>query len=223
MPRRNITQALDALFDRWVATYPEDQRAGFHRDGIIDEPEFAQQRRRILFVLLEPNSRGGAYDRYFGRDLRELFRQEPIAKSMTSNLALWTQALLDGRTDYSHLNAEESRTQLRRVAVLNLKKIAGSGKADVPSIAIHAWDDRALIREEVELIGAETAVTCGEVANRLFGFVMGNDKHRLTPGDAAWPAGKLTVIPGNHPSLRPRNAESALGRLITRARETDIV
>ncbi len=38
MSRRNITKARDDLSGRWASTHTEAQRAGFHRDGIIDEP-----------------------------------------------------------------------------------------------------------------------------------------------------------------------------------------
>src|SRR5512139_3278646 len=101
---------LDDLFDRWELTYPENVRAGFHRDGIIDEALFAEQSERVLFVLLEPNSRDGAYDRYYGEDLRKVFKI-PMPKEVNRNLGLWTRYLLDGVARYERLRPEEARDQ----------------------------------------------------------------------------------------------------------------
>ena len=55
---------LDDLFDRWEATYAQEHRSGFHRDGAPDEPRYFAEPKRVLIVQKEPNSSNGAYDRF---------------------------------------------------------------------------------------------------------------------------------------------------------------
>jgi len=42
--------------------------------------------------------------------------------------------------------------ELRKVAIMNMKKLAGSGHANVEAISLHAWRDRVFICREVDLI-----------------------------------------------------------------------
>jgi Uracil DNA glycosylase superfamily. len=209
------------LFERWIATYPEEYRSGFHRDGIVDESIFESQPFRVLFVLLEPNSRDGLYDRYRGWDLRKVFGEEKLKKELNVNLAIWAQALLDGVTKYVRPSEIAVEKQIRRIALLNLKKFGGSGKADYEAISIHAWKDREFIRKEVRIISPTVVVTCGNSAHRLFGWIMKNDPYSEIP-DAVWEQDGFFVLPANHPSLRPKNAEGSSDLLVQRARETRI-
>lgn len=208
----------DVFFGRWEQTYPEPLRSGFHRDGVIDPATFAKETDRVLFVLLEPNSRRGAYDKYYGADLRELFR-DPFPKQMTRSLGLWTRYLLDGDDTFESLTAEQSCAQLRRAAVMNLKKLAGTGTADIMRIGQYGWRDRAFSREQVRMIAPTIIVTCGAHANGLFAQVMADDLEAQAPDDLCWTAEGQRVLPGNHPSLRPRHAEDALRRLVLRHAE----
>lgn len=218
-PKRQTTKShqLDKLFERWVNSYPTRQRHGFHRDGIVDEDAYRLQADRVLFVLLEPNSRAGRYDRFYGDDLRRIFREENLNKELNVNLAIWTRALLDQKTDYIRPSANGTADQIRRIAILNLKKIGGSGKADYEAISIQAWQDRDFIRKEVRIISPTVVVTCGNNANRLFGWIMKNNPFADIP-DEVWNHGGIHVLPANHPSLRPKHAKDALSRLIQRAR-----
>ena len=91
----NRNRELDLLFGRWIQRYPTGA-SEFHRDGIIDEQNYEKQEHRLLFVMLEPSSKGVTYKKYLGCDLRVLYREEPLAKSLTKNVGLWTLALLEG-------------------------------------------------------------------------------------------------------------------------------
>lgn len=215
---------LDRLFDEWIKTYPADPdevRLGFHRDGIICEDRFLKESCRILFVLLEANSRGGRYDRFFGKDLREVFGGAGLRKELHSNIALWTNALLDGSRRYRRLSCAETETQAQRVSILNLKKLGGSGKAGIESISIQAWRDRDFIRREVAIISPDLIVTCGPTANCLFHWIVKDDFLAPVP-EADWSFHRFKVLPGNHPSLRPRNAEEALERLVVLAEKARV-
>lgn len=209
---------LQGLLDRWEGSLPEDQRLGFHRDGPVDAGQYGGERDQIVYVLLEPNSRGGAYDRYWGADLRWVFGCERLGKSVNYNLGSWTAALLDGKTNYEKPTAAWAERQLRRVAVMNLKKVGGSGTADHMGIALHAWRDRAFIREQIRLMTPTVVVTCGSHADRLFRWIMNEAVDAEGAAVEVTRVAGLTILPAYHPSLRPHQASSGLQRLVDRAR-----
>ena len=146
-----------------------------------------------------------------------------LGKSFDLNLARWTAVLLDGATKYfTPPNAERAKQQLRRVAVMNLKKLAGSGKANHEAISVQAWRDKDYIRRQVAIIQPTLVVTCGVAANRLFWWIINDDPLKEFPKKSeksVWPHGPFRVLPANHPSLRPNNAPSAFKRVVDTAKE----
>jgi len=204
------------LFDRWILTYQKHEY-GFHRDGIIDESQFDKERHRILFVMAEPNSRYGNYDHFIGMDLRELFGKELHSKMLTRNLALWTRALLDGVRKHTYLTADEVRSELRRIAVMNLKKFSGTSEADYAAIGLHAWHDRAFIREQVDIISPSLILTCGEKIHKLFGAVMHDDRFWSTETNWKWKGVSVKNI--QHPATRGKHTLPAFHLICEIARE----
>lgn len=214
----NRVASLDTLFNEWRESYAPAQRKEFHEDGIVDDLIFQQEATRLLYVLLEPNSKGGRYDKNQGCDLRSYFREVELRKPVNINLACWTKALLDGVAEFdSSLSAAQATVQLKRVAIMNLKKLAGSGTANLVAVGVQAWSDRKFIRREIELIAPNIIVTCSQAANRLFGWIIADCPFQEVPEKAVWSYGAIKILPVNHPSLRPRNALDAFERLIERA------
>jgi hypothetical protein len=211
--------ALEQHLEDWLASYPSHLRTEFHKDGIVNPERYREERLRLLFVLLEPNSKGGRWDRFQGHDLRHVFGEVGLGKSIDLNLARWTRVLLDGEHEYFSPNAAAAKEQLRRVAIMNLKKLAGSGTANPEAISVHAWRDAAFIRKQVELIQPDLVVTCGPNANRLFGMVLSDDPFRVVPEESVWSHGSVVVLPGNHPAVRPKDAPAAFARLVARSVE----
>lgn len=214
--------SLDDLFDEWEQAYPLAARQGFHRDGIVSEGQFAREADRLLFVMLEPNSQGGSYDRFYGWDLRHAIPMEVPRKENSKNLARWARLLLDGDVYMHPATVEATRAALARVAYMNLKKVGGSGTASTVDISIQAWHDRDFIRREIKTIRPTIIVTCGDDANRLLGKVLHDDRLWVTPQAPTWEWQGALVIIANHPSLRPRNAAAAFNRLRDRAREAGL-
>lgn len=209
---------LNRLFLRW-ARQCGGPACDFHRDGIVDEAQFGREKRRVLFVLLEPNSKGGRFDKHRGSDLRVLWHDVPLKKSLDRNLARWTRLLLDGagRSTWKPTPAE-TKAQLQRVAIINMKKMPGGGTADAEAISAHAWQDRKLLRKQISIIAPRLVVACGPRANKVLGWVLHDDLQADVPDDRPWRVNGLRVLPGNHPSLRPYQAAGALRRLRRMAR-----
>src|SRR3989344_1605696 len=147
--RGTRSNKLEDLFAEWVKSYPATHQGDFHRDGIVHEGLYLREATRVLYIVLEPNSKGGRYDQHRGADLRILWGDIGLGKSFDLNLARWTAILLDGATKYFTPDAEHAKQQLRRVAIVNLKKLAGSGTANREAISVHAWRDKDYLRRQV--------------------------------------------------------------------------
>jgi hypothetical protein len=208
---------LERLFADWVKSYPATHRNDFHKDGIVDEGVYRREGTRVLYVLLEPNSKGGRYDQYRGADLRKVWGDVGLGKSFDLNVARWTAVLLDGATKYFTPDAGQAKQQLRRVAIMNLKKLAGSGTANCEAVSVQAWTDRDYVRRQVAIIEPTLVVTCGVTANRLFAWIIKDDPLEEFPEESVWRHGAFQVLPANHPSLRPKNAPAAFARVVQRA------
>lgn len=216
--RRSRNGRLNRLFWRWAWQYG-GRASDFHRDGIVDEAQFRKAKPRVLFVLLEPNSKGGRKPKNPGSDLRALWHDVPLKKSLDRNLARWTRLLLDGARRFPRkLTPDQTRDELRRVAIINLKKLAGGGKANEEAIGILAWQDRAHLRKQIRIIRPNVVVACGPRANKLLTWILHDDLHCPVEEKRPWTAKGLRVLPGNHPAVRPRNALDAFRRLSKMAR-----
>ena len=208
---------LDQLFAAWQRKYPREERSGFSRDGIIDEALYKKEKERILFILQEPNTTGSKYGRYNGCDLRSEFYQPKDKKEVFINIALWARAILDGKQTYQRFNNEEAALHIRRVAIMNLKKIGGSGKADMGKVKEHAWQYRSNLSKQLEIINPTVIVVCGDKTNEFFAQVVCNDSECSQRGEV-WSHKKRQIILANHPSCRPKDAPSALRKIVDRAR-----
>ena len=220
--RGTRSNKLEDLFAEWVKSYPATHQGDFHRDGIVHEGLYLREATRVLYIVLEPNSKGGRYDQHRGADLRILWGDIGLGKSFDLNLARWTAILLDGATKYFTPDAEHAKQQLRRVAIVNLKKLAGSGTANREAITVHAWRDKDYLRRQVAIVQPTLVVTCGVPANRLFGWIIYDDPLKEIPEESVWTHKSFHVLPVNHPSLRPQNAPSAFTRVVQRASQAKV-
>ena len=199
--RGTRSDKLKGLFAEWLKSYPATHQGHFHKDGIVNEVRYRREATRILYVALEPNSRDGRYNKYLGKDLRYMWGVKGLGKSFDLNLARWTAVLLDGETKYSNPTAEGAKQLLRRVAIMNLKKLAGSGKANHEAISVQAWRDKDYIRRQVEIIQPTLVVTCSVTAYRLFWWIINDDPLKEFPKKSVWPHGQFRVLPANHPPI----------------------
>ncbi|MFZ0340274.1 MAG: hypothetical protein WAL45_19770 [Terracidiphilus sp.] len=137
----------------------EDQIFGKYRlmgeeiisDGALVE-EYETARLRLLVILKEPNDSTGNWAKSKG-DMRSYGAAGGRAATW-NNLARWS-ALLGNpllRIEEIDVSDREMRTKhLRRTAVVNLKKTAGCGTADMRKIEKYAIEHRDLLREQLKL------------------------------------------------------------------------
>lgn len=211
--------ALNDFLEEWCESYAEEERSRFNRDGIVDEDCYLRQTHRILYVCPEPN--GGKNGQYVGCDLREILRCRCSGMPFDKNLIRWTRVLLDGETEFFDPCSDDS-WHVRRVAVINLKKLCGGGIADRPAIEKHAWESREFIRRQVGIIAPTLVVTCGDPANKFYRQIVFDDRLLEVPARSVWEYKGVRVLPAYHPSCRPRYHEKAFERLVELAREWSV-
>jgi hypothetical protein len=145
---------MEALFDKWQKTY---SFSAFIKDGIVYNEKY--EKPHILFVLRDMNCS-------VSRDLREDLRNDGSGAKTWCNIARWTKALLDKNEEYPYdMSSEKRAEQLRRVAVMNIKKEGGSARADGKELVSFAQEQREMILEEIKICNPDIIICCGQMAN----------------------------------------------------------
>ncbi|MGN0169153.1 MAG: hypothetical protein ACI39H_00130 [Lachnospiraceae bacterium] len=141
----------DDFFGRWKEKYGIET---FVKDGIVCPDKYES----ILYILKDPNNAN------LGDDLRESLGTRTDEGRTWFNVARWTTALLDGgefSEKASKMNSDMQHEQMRRVAVVNLKKEAGKGSAEDQTIRQCAKQQKGELLEEIRQCKPKLIVVCG--------------------------------------------------------------
>jgi hypothetical protein len=143
-----LREREDQIFDKYrYRTRGEP----FIPDGAISE-EYETSHTRLLVILKEPNDPTGNWARS-GGDIRD-FGAWGGRGATWRNLARWS-ALLDypflSMDEIDVSDQEKCAKHLRRIAVVNLKKIAGGRTADMRIIREYAEKYWNLLEEQFKL------------------------------------------------------------------------
>lgn len=181
---------LDDLFQCWASRCSDVEQVRFVKDGIINQADWKQCGKRVVFLLKEPNlGESGAGN----HDFREWARKEPWAE-----LGYWAYALQ--KTTPSSIPPFDQAKQAFRSAcaasaVVNLKKIGGGGIADDNALAQALNRDWDLIAKQLAII-QPTIVVCGGT------WALAATKVPLDPNRSWSTVGDVLWIKYCHPSAR---------------------
>lgn len=157
------TDSMEILLAEWSARLVAE--AGhFVGDGIVCDDSWRAAKRKVLFLLKEPNGYEGEKG-----PLNDLLRQAAQPKSTSKlwdrptfhNVGRWAFGLIN----YSdHAPAYDEANRARRTAVLgcayiNIKKSSGGARA-TKHVEVHAAKYGEFLRRQVDLIGPDIVV-CG--------------------------------------------------------------
>lgn len=141
---------FESLFSKWKQGHAIK---AFISDGIVDPSSYEDP--HILFVLRDMNC---DKENDLCRDLRE----HGSGGDTWCNVGRWIVALLDGADDYPRDMSNQKRAaQLRRVAVMNLKKEGGGSRAKGNELEAAVSAQKELILEEIQLCAPALIIACG--------------------------------------------------------------
>ncbi|WP_421789892.1 hypothetical protein [Hyphobacterium sp.] len=198
----DITFFEDELFRRWNERNRQNGERHIVKDGVISPPDYNASALKVVFALKEfndPLGDGEAIDyTYEESDIRQFVGEDGGRPATWDNLARWAialRSLIEGKpVPFDELppsSSEMRRSNLKSVAAVNVKKIAGRSKSDYKTIVDAAKYDAGLLLEQLRAYQPDIIVCCGEgVYDGLKGFVFANE--RIT---------NLPIMPGNFHSF----------------------
>ena len=143
---------IDELLDMWKHEF-SDSIEIFIKDGIICEEEYSNP--HILFVMRDTNVSKEV-------DVREDLREWGSGWKTWNNAARWAVALLTGNIDYP-LEIDR-RAEMRKVAVINIKKKSGGARAYKEELQEAAKQYGNFSLREIELCDP-SIIICGGFGN----------------------------------------------------------
>ncbi len=150
----------------------------FISDGIVDEQCYEEP--HILFILRDMNCQTSC-------DLRRILRETGSNGKTWNNVARWTSALLDGGMPYpAAISHDERIRQLKRVAVMNLKKEGGGARANGKELAYAVRQQRARIFAEISLCEPSVIICCGLTSGNILGNAALLWAYNVLPRRSGW-------------------------------------
>ena len=144
--------SIEDLLDAWKLAFQGKIKL-FIRDGIVSNADYAEP--HILFMMRDMNT--DQED-----NLREDLYNRGSGWKTWNNAARWTVALLTGDENYPR--EINRRDQMRKVAVINLKKEAGGARANKKQLKDAVSADGAYTLREIEQCDP-AIIICGGFGN----------------------------------------------------------
>jgi hypothetical protein len=185
-------EALDKLFEEWQKNHSAYTNENFVKDGIINEELWNKAKKKVLFVLKEPNK----YPNKYKGDFRKFVDSGPWRV-----VGYWAYGLqnTDDNTIPSLLEAkvnENWKTACCSSAMMNLKKSPGGATANMEDLMQAAKKDSKLIFKEIEIIRPDIVIcgstfkVCNEIRKLIMPFKdfqpIGPDKRCFSFQNAIW-------------------------------------
>ena len=167
-----IKEQEELLFNRWKSSRKYQH---FIADGVFDEAEWQNQKRRIVFVMKEANWKDDS------ADMCEwvMSEESPTYWKSWNNIVRWTIALLEGGEYPRYVSRSDKTFWLKKTAFLNLKKPGGSARSSDKEIREYARRDANFIREQIGLYDPDIIICCGrgegKNADILYEYVFAED------------------------------------------------
>lgn len=142
------------LFEEWKANRGY---SSFMADGLFDERKWKKQSVKILYVLKEANWENG------NRDLCEylLSEKSPTYWKTWNNIVRWTQAIQCGGEYQREITKADKTKWLKKIAILNIKKVGGGARANNEQIREYGQRDAVYIKRQIELYQPDIIICCG--------------------------------------------------------------
>jgi hypothetical protein len=169
MSKNTLKEQEDILFEKLQNTYSPEEQELLVQDGLcttaitnkqagIDaEALWTQSKKRVMFLLKEPNGNPG-------EDYRD-WDWSANTELFGNVLAYWLEGLnivdKDNLPIYDNLSWRKDIMEQYPLVIVNLKKLSGDSIADWNEIREYANRDREFLKEQVRNILNPNIVVCG--------------------------------------------------------------
>jgi len=204
----NKTNELDNLFTEWEEKVNEYKNK-FVSDGIIDENEYDNADKKLLFIAKEPND--PLQERKW--DFRDIWKNKiEFNNSFSYRIAEWAYGILNDFPPYDDLWSNDPSKLfniLQSISFMNLKKIGGNGSSEYDSIHKHVNNELDFLKKQIDIIRPEIII---------LGLSFWSDIRNIIFQDAEWTRSgynieiakwkNIKIIDFYHPSSRNAPAAS---------------
>lgn len=149
----------DELFKEWKK---KRNRLHLVPDGAVTPDSFIKNKIKVLYVLKEVHGKSKTDSNW---DLRGHLADKPGAYTW-NNISRWQYGIehyheKDAWNKVTYVDASFRKSQLSKVAVLNLKKEPGGASSKMGEIWKYAWNDREFLKRQINLYSPDVIVCCG--------------------------------------------------------------
>ena len=141
------------LFEEW-----KRKREKFIPDGIVDEQCYQNSHLKVLYILKEVNGGNGW--------VLTKFLKEGGRASTWNNITRWQYGITNIEKeirwgDVETISNEIRKSQLKNIAIMNLKKEPGGAKAISKQIWSYASEDNEFLKKQIQIYSPDIIVCCG--------------------------------------------------------------
>ena len=147
------------LFAKWKGTEKEGwKRKKFIPDGIVDVQSYLDSKIKVLYILKETNG-------FIEGGLAKYLKGGGRA-STWNNVTRWQYGITNIYKDIrwgeiETISNETRKSQLKNIAIMNLKKEPGEEKAVSKQIWNYALEDKDLLKEQIQIYSPDVIICCG--------------------------------------------------------------
>ena len=148
------TQKLNELFAEWKQRTGEEAKR-MCLDGIVCEDNYERVKPKLLFVAKEPNNPEGQ-----GVDLRKAF-SKVVKYTFSKRLCEWAYGVWNCFPPLSGFDALAEADKLEvmhSISFMNLKKVGGTGLADLEKIRSVTNRDKDLLLRQIKIIDPDVII-----------------------------------------------------------------
>lgn len=146
----------EELWQKWEEHYSKlgIDKKRICRDGIINKEAYSSASTKILFIMKDVNE-------FPEGDLREMLENGPKYQ-MWHAVARWAAGILNDFPPFTDIDYYETmKDAIIKIATINLKKTSGGPYSNMLVINAYGFQDRALLREQIEAINPDIVMACG--------------------------------------------------------------
>jgi hypothetical protein len=206
MDKKEYIKQKNILFEEWQQSGEHKGVKPFNKDGVIDPNIWYSQDLRVLFLLKEAYHK----EEYETYDLAEKLCENGPWDSMWRRVAEWGYGLRNTTAeriaDYNGIYGASTKSlkeELRRIAIVNVKKSNGKSESSWKDIQNYADADKDFLNRQIDLIDP-TVIVCGYTFAHLNDFyceasINKKDKNQYNP-DGFYKYKNIMILDYYHPS-----------------------